>query len=40
MFLLQLKLTKVKFEVHKSDFQRKTKDINIAKFAINWQHFA
>jgi len=36
---LQIKSTKLKLEVLKSDFQRK-KDMNTDKFAINWQNFA
>jgi len=39
MKLLQLKLTKLKLEVHKFDFQC-IKDTNIEKLAINWQNFA
>jgi len=39
VILLQLKLTKVKLEVLKSDFQPK-KDMNTDKLAINWQNFA
>jgi len=30
-------LAKFKLEVHKSDFQRKKKDINNAKLAIKWR---
>jgi len=38
--LPHFKLAKPKLEVFKSDFQRKKKDINTDKFAINWQNFA
>jgi len=40
VILLQIKSTKLKFEVFKSDFQRKKKDMNTDKLAINWQNFA
>jgi len=40
VILLQLKLTKLKLEVLKFDLQRKKKDKNIHKLAINWQNFA
>jgi len=39
VILLQLKLTKLKLEVLKYDFQRK-EDINTDKLAINWQNSA
>jgi len=35
MILLQLKLTKLKLEVLKSNFKRKKKDMNTDKLAIN-----
>jgi len=38
--LLQLKLTKLKLEALKSDFQHKKKDMNTEKLAINRQNFA
>jgi len=34
VILLQLKLTKLKLDVLKSDFQRKKKDMNLDKLAI------
>jgi len=40
VILLQLKLINLKLEVFQSDFQRKKKDINTDKLAINWQNFA
>jgi len=40
VILLQLKLTKLKLEVHKSDFQRIKENMNTDKLAINWQNFA
>jgi len=39
VILLQLKLTKLKFEVLESDFQHKKKDTNTDKLAIYWQNF-
>jgi len=40
VILLQLKLAKLKLEIVKSDFQRKKKDLNTDKLAINWKNFA
>jgi len=40
VIMLQLKLTKLKLEILKSDFQRKNEDMNTDKLAINWQNFA
>jgi len=40
MFLFQLKLSKLKLELLKPDFQSKKKDLNTDKLAINWQNFA
>jgi len=40
MILFQLKLTKLKLEVFKTDFQRKKKYMNTVKLAINRQNFA
>jgi len=40
VILLQVKLTKLKLQVLKSDFQRKKEDTNTDKLAINWQNFA
>jgi len=40
MILLQIKLTKLKLDVLKSNFQRKKKDINTNRLAINLQNFA
>jgi len=39
VILLQLKLTKFKLEVFKSNFQGKKKDMNTDKLAIKWQNF-
>jgi len=38
--VIQLKLTKLKLEVFKSDFQHEKKDMNIYEFAISWKNFA
>jgi len=40
VILLQIKTTKLKLEVVKSDFQPKNKDMDTDKLAINWQNFA
>jgi len=40
LILLQLKLTKLKHEVLKSDYSAKKKDTNTGKLKINWQNFA
>jgi len=44
MILLQLKLTKLKFEILKSDFQHKNEKYEHRsesdKFSINWQNFS
>jgi len=37
VILLQLKLTKLKLEAVQSDFQRKNKNMNVDKLAINWK---
>jgi len=40
MILLQLKLTKLKLEVPKFDFQRKKEKYDTDKLVNNWQNFA
>jgi len=39
VILFQLKLTKVKLEVFRSDFQRKKKEMTTDKLAISWKNF-
>jgi len=39
VIVLQLKLTKLKLEVLKSNIQRKNKGMHLDKLAITWQNF-